>query len=161
MLDAKSIMIPTIGGAPPSVAANEIVQILNLENGPWIHGLNNQFAQMNDQLARMNKQFALFALRFDHLDDQLVDIRRRLSAIETIQMNSAALKPDDILLVPHNQAGADPPEGLAQFTVSRLFGMGAADLGRLENYYGMRHRGVLELRRQKMLRRIGAMKLIV
>ena len=32
----EGFMIPALGGALPPVVVNEIVQILNLENGPWI-----------------------------------------------------------------------------------------------------------------------------
>ena len=166
------VMLPAIVEALPPVAANEIVEIFNQENGRLIRGINTrmdaQLAQMNAQFAQMNAQMnvqfaqmnvqmnAQFAQMNAQMNARFDQFDQRMSAMEDNQRNAAALKPNDILYAPRNRAGADSPDGLAQFTVSRMCRMGAADLHRLEDYYGIGHGGVLELRRQRVLQTLSA-----
>ena len=131
-----AVMMPAIESALPPIAAYTLAQILCQGESPLVQLLNN---------------------RFDQIDIPLVQIDRRLRTIELMQKNAAALAPDDDLFAVPTEAGDEPP--FDRFTMAGLFSMTSADITLLENYYGMGHGGTLELRRKKILQRIGAIKL--
>ena len=120
--------------------------------------IDSRFKQIDSRFDQIDSRFDKIDSHFERIDSRLVQIDRKLRTFELMLKNAAALTPNDDLFAVPTEAGDEPP--FDRFTVMGLFSMTSADITLLENYYGMGHGGTLELRRKRILQRIGAIKLI-
>ena len=120
--------------------------------------IDSRFEQIDSRFKQIDSRFDKIDRHFERIDSRLVQIDRKLRTFELMMKNAAALTPNDDLFAVPTEAGDEPP--FDRFTVMGLFSMTSADISLLESYYGMGHGGTLELRRKRILQRIGAIKLI-